>query len=92
MSQEKNSKKKPMIVKNFHFLVVFIRPSGPMVTMATRYTGGLSQLLLVETSREKKFMEKPMIEINYCMLVKFITPHPHLSKGGMGKKTFAKKA
>ena len=61
MSWEKNSKKKPMIAKNSCFLADFIRPTGPMVTIITRHTGGLSQLLLVEMSWEKNFMEKPMI-------------------------------
>ena len=55
MSWEKNSKKKPMIVNNFCFQVNFITPTGPMVT---RYTGGLSQLLLVKMSWEKNSREK----------------------------------
>ena len=42
-----------MIAINFCLLVDFIRPTGSMVTMVTRYTGGLSQLLLVEMSWEK---------------------------------------
>ena len=42
MSQKKKSKKKPSVLTNFHFLVNFIRHTGPMVTMVTRYTGGLS--------------------------------------------------
>ena len=53
-----------MIVKNFHFLVVFIRPSGPMVTIDTRYACGLSQLLVVEISWKKNSREIPMIESN----------------------------
>ena len=80
---EKNSKKKPMIAINFCFLVDFIRPTGPMVTMVTRYTGGLSQHLLVEMSWEKNSREKPMIENNFCILV----PHPYFVNGvgGRGK-------
>ena len=69
MSWEKNSKKKPMIVNNFCFLVDFIRPTGHMVTMATRYAGLICQLLLVEMSWEKNFREKPMIENNFCILL-----------------------
>ena len=75
MSQEKNSKKKPMIVNNFCFLVDFIRPTGHMVTMATWYAGGLSQLLLVEMSWEKNSREKPMIENNFC-IQQPLTTHP----------------
>ena len=75
MSQEKNSKKKPMIVNNFCSLVAFIRPTGPMVTMATRFTGGLSQLLLVEMSWEKNSREKPMVENNFC-IQQPLTTHP----------------
>ena len=66
MSQEKNSKKKPMIANNFCYLVDFIRPTGPMVT---RYTGGLFQLLLVKMSWEKNFKEKYMSENKFCFLV-----------------------
>ena len=62
MSWEKNSKKKPMIANKFCFLVDFIRPTGPMVNMVTRYTGGLSQLLLVKMSWGKNSKEKPIIE------------------------------
>ena len=35
MSWEKNSKKKPIVFKNFRFLVNFFRHTGPMVTMVT---------------------------------------------------------
>ena len=63
MSREKNSKKKLMIAINFCFLVDFIRPTGSMVTMVTKYTGGLSQLLLVEMSWEENSKEKPVIEM-----------------------------
>ena len=48
MSWGKKSKKKPSVLTNFHFLVNFIRHTGPMVTMVTRCTGGLSQLPEVE--------------------------------------------
>ena len=69
-----------MIVNNFCFLVDFIRPTGPMVTMATRYTGGLSHLILVETSCEKKFRVKPT---SVFYMVKFInTPPPLICQGG----------
>ena len=67
MSRGKNSKKKPMIAIKFSFLVDFIRPTGPMVTMVNRYTGGLSQLLLVEMNWEKNSREKPMLENNFCI-------------------------
>ena len=76
MSWEKNSKKKPMIANKFYFLVNFIRRTGPMITMVTRYTGGLFQLLLVKMSWEKNSMEKLMIENNYHFLPKFIAPPP----------------
>ena len=96
MNREKYSKKKTMIAINFCFLVDFIRPTGPMVTMVYRYTGGLSQLLLVEMSWGKNSREKPMIENNFCILVHLFTPRPpNLPrgwKGGIGKKTFAKKS
>ena len=74
-----------MIAINFCFLVDFIRPTGPMVTMVNRYTGGLSQLLLVEMSWEKDSREKPMIENNFCSHHPPHTPHalhPNLSRGG----------
>ena len=48
MSCGKKSKKKTSVLTNFHFLVNFIRHTGPMVTMVTRYTGSLSQLPVVE--------------------------------------------
>ena len=78
MSWEKKSKKKAMIAINFCFLVDFIRPTGPMVTLVTRYTGGLSQLLLVEMSWEKNSKKKPMIVNNFCFLVDFIRPTGHM--------------
>ena len=65
-----------MIANKFYFLVNFIRPTGPMITMVTRYTGGLFQLLLVKMSWEKNSMEKLMIENNYHFLPKFIAPPP----------------
>ena len=74
MSQEKNSNKKPIIVKNFCFPVDLIRPTGPMVTMVTRYTSGLSQLLIVKMSWGKNSKEKPLIKNNFCFLVDFIRP------------------
>ena len=55
MSWGKNSKKKPMIVNKFCFLVNFIRPTGPMVTLVTRQKGRLSQVLMVEMSGGKTF-------------------------------------
>ena len=89
MTWGKNSKKKPIIANNFCFLVDLIRPTGPMVTMVTRYTGGLSQHLLVEMSWEKNSREKPMIENNFCIH----NPPPPMPSplicqggGGMGKK------
>ena len=51
-------------MNNFCFLVDFITPTGPMVTMVTRYTGGLPKLLLVKIR-----CEKSMIEDNSCFLV-----------------------
>ena len=54
MSWGKKSKKKPSVLTNFHFLVYFIRHTGPMVTMVTRYIGGLSQLPVVKMSWGKK--------------------------------------
>ena len=74
MSQEKNSKKKTMIQNNFCFLVDFIRLTGPMVTLVTRYTGVLSQLLLVEISWGKNSTKKPMNANNFSFLVDFIRP------------------
>ena len=52
------SKKKPSVLTNFRFLVNFVRHTGPMVTMVTRYTGGLSQLPVFEMSWGKKSKNK----------------------------------
>ena len=71
MSWGKNSKKKPIIANNFCFPVDLIRPTGPMVT---RYTSGLSQLLIVKMSWGKNSKEKPLIKNNFCFLVDFIRP------------------
>ena len=86
MSREKNSKKKPMIAINFCFLVDFIRTTGSMVTMVTRYMGGLSQLLLVEMSWEKNSKEKPIIEMLNSLPYPLPPPHhkPQVIKGGWG--------
>ena len=49
--------------------------SGPMVsmvTMVTRYTGGLSQLPLVEMRWEKNSKKKPSVHNIFCFLVNFI--------------------
>ena len=43
-----------------------------MVTMVTRYIGGLSQVLLVKMSWEKDSNKKSMIENNFCFLVDLI--------------------
>ena len=51
-------KKKPSVMTNFHFLVNFIRHTGPMVTMVTRYTGSLSQLPVVKMSWGTKSKKK----------------------------------
>ena len=84
MSSGKKSKKKPSVLTNFHFLVNFIRHTGPMVTMVTRCTGGLSQLPEVEMSCRKKskkkrsvlinffFWSKPSVLTNFHFLVNFI--------------------
>ena len=62
------------MIENFGFLVDFISPTGPMVTMVTRYTGGLFPLLLVKMSWEKSSKKKTMIENNFCFLIYFIRP------------------
>ena len=72
MSWEKKSKKKPSILTNFRFLVNFIRHTGPMVTMVTRYTGGLSQLQVVEMKWEKNSKKKPSFLTNFRFLVNFV--------------------
>ena len=49
--------------------------SGPMVsmvTMVTRYTGGLSQLPVVEMSLGKNSKKKPSVLTNFCFLVNFV--------------------
>ena len=77
-----------MIAINFCLLVDFIRPTGSMVTMVTRYTGGLSQLQLVEMSCEKNSKEKPIIEIVNSS-PQPPPPQPQVIKRGggvMGKK------
>ena len=54
--------------------------SGPMVsmvTMVTRYTGGLSQLPLVKMSWEKNSKKKPSVLTNFCFLVNFIRHTGH---------------
>ena len=61
MSLEKKFKKKPSVLPNFCFLVNFVRPTGPMVNMVTRHTGGLSQLPVVEMSLEKKNKRKNLV-------------------------------
>ena len=45
-----------------------------MVTMVTRYIGGLSQLPVVEMSWGKKSKKKPSVLTNFCFLVNFIRP------------------
>ena len=45
-----------------------------MVTMVTRYIGGLSQVLLVKMSWEKDSNKKSMIANNFCFVVNFIRP------------------
>ena len=47
----KKSKKKPSVMTNFHFLVNFIRHTGPMVTMVTRYTGTQAGYLSFQWSK-----------------------------------------
>ena len=53
----------------FHFLVNFVRHTGPMVT---RCTGSLSQLPVVEMSWGKKSKKKTSVPINFRFLVNFI--------------------
>ena len=72
MSWEKKSKKKSSVLTNFCFLVNFVRHTGPMVTMVTKYTGGLSQLTVVEMSWEKNSKKEPGILTNFGFLVNFI--------------------
>ena len=55
MSQEKNSKKGPIITNNFCFQVDFIRPTGPIVTMVTWYTCWIFKLLKGQNNLGKKF-------------------------------------
>ena len=61
----KKFKKKPSVLINFHFLVSFIRHTGPMVTMDTRCTGSLSQLPVVEMSWGKKSKKKPSVLFHF---------------------------
>ena len=72
MSWEKNSKKKPSVLTNFCFLVNFVRHTGPMVTMVTRYTGGLSQLPVVKMKQisEKNYERR---EDNILVLILIVT-------------------
>ena len=72
MSWGKKSKKKHSVLTNFCFLVNFVRHTGPMVTMVTRYTGGLSQLPVVKKSWGKKSKKKPSVLTNFHFLVNFI--------------------
>ena len=72
MSCGKKSKKKTCVLINFHFLVIFIRHIGPMVTMATRCTGSLSQFPVVEMSWGKKSKKKPSVLTNFHFLVNYI--------------------
>ena len=69
MSWGKNSKKKPSVLTNFHFLVNFVRDTGPMVTMVTRHTGGLSQLPVVQLSWGNKAKKKSSALAN-CFVMK----------------------
>ena len=75
MSWGKKFKKKPSVQTNFHFLVNFIRHTGPMVTMVNirhQYIAGLSLLLVVEMSWGNKSKKKPSVLINFRFLVYFI--------------------
>ena len=54
--------------------------SGPMVsmvTMVTRYTGGLSQLPVVKMSWEKNSKKKPSVLTNFPFLVNFVRHTGH---------------
>ena len=62
MSLGKKSNKKPSVLINFHFLVNFIRHTGPMVT---RCAGSLSLLPVVEMSWVKKSMKKTSVLTNF---------------------------
>ena len=84
MSWEKNSKKQPIIANNFCFPVDLIRPTGPMVTMITRYTGGLSQLLLVVMSWEKNSKEKLIIEMLNSSPQSPLPSPPHSPRSSRG--------
>ena len=83
MSWGKNSKKKPSVLTNFCFLIIFVRHIGPMVT---RYTGSLSQLPVVKMSWGKKPKKKLNVLTNFHHLVYFIrytgcmvtTGHPNV--------------
>ena len=57
------------IVTTLQHTVTTLVPTGPMVT---RYTGGLSQLPVVEMSWGKKSKKKPSVLINFRFLVNFI--------------------
>ena len=72
MSCGKKSKKKTSFLTYFHFLVNFIRHTGPMVTMVTRCTGSLSQLPVVQMSQGEKSKKKPSVLANFYYLVNFI--------------------
>ena len=61
MSWGKKSKKKPSVLTNFHFLVNFIRHTGPMVTMVTSCTVTLFQLPVVEMNWGKNLRKNLMI-------------------------------
>ena len=69
MSWGKKSKKKPSVLINFHFLVNFIRHTGPMVT---RCTGSLSQLPVVKMSWGKNSKKKPSVLTKFLFLINFI--------------------
>ena len=69
MSWGKKSKKKPSVLTNFHFLVNFIRHTGPMVTSCI---GGLSQRQVVKISWGEKSKKKPSVLTNFHFLVNFI--------------------
>ena len=72
---KKNLRKNQVFLPTFIFWSISsdtLVPWSPWSPQVTRYTGGLSQLPVVEMSWEKKSKKKSSVLTNFCFLVNFI--------------------
>ena len=70
----KKSKKNLVFTTFFVFWSILLDPLVPWSPWVTMYTGGLSQLPVVEMSWEKNSKKKPSIHYIFCFLVNFVRP------------------